>query len=108
MIKNSNRNSLFRAMAVSLVFVVAFFYTPAYGKWDDKSDELPGMTSDNEVKGTIITTIVVGVGLIAAITIPAVIMKKKRMERALPKNTNENTNEKSVSSGVHSEMSKEK
>ena len=79
---NFINNAFFKTISVLLIVTMASLYSPAYAAYHDNSGDLPGMSSDSEVKGAVTAIIIVTVVCITAMIIPAVIIAKKKKARA--------------------------
>ena len=91
-------NTFIKIVSVVLIMAIASLFSPVFAGWDDKSDELPGMASDNQVRSAVVTIIIVSVVCITAMIIPAVIIAKKKKLKAqsVPANEKNTGNSNSI------------
>ena len=92
------KSIFFKTISVLLIVATASLYSPAYAGYHDKSGDLPGMSSDSEVKGAVTAIIIVSVVCITAMIIPAVIIAKKKKAKTQVNTGNENSTGNSSSS----------
>ena len=70
------KNNRFVSIFLVMVFLFSLNSYEAQAKWDDKSDELPGMTSDKEMTALLVVAGVAVTGLVVLL----IIKKKQKKE----------------------------
>lgn len=64
-----------------LIVAITALHSPVSAKWEDRSDELPGMKSDGEI----VASILIPVAIVTAILVPIiVVVKMKKNKKSEP------------------------